>query len=108
MIEPPSIPEGADILLSYSTMDGYVSLRNIEFGSWYVQALVETFSEHAWEEDILSLLTLVNYKVARACSQAGWRQVPAPQSTLRKKLYLLPGYPSQPKPIEPQQRKTYV
>ena len=108
MVEPPSIPEGADILLSYSTMDGYVSLRNIEFGSWYVQALVETFSEHAWEEDILSLLTLVNYKVARACSQAGWRQVPAPQSTLRKKLYLLPGYPSQPKPIEPQQRKTHV
>jgi hypothetical protein len=95
MIQPPSIPEGADILLSYSTMDGYVSVRNTGSGSWYVQALVETFCEHAWEEDILSLLTLVNYKVARAYSQAGWRQVPAPQSTLTKKLYLLPGYPPQ-------------
>jgi hypothetical protein len=105
MIQPPLIPEGADILLSYSTMDGYVSLRNNERGSWYVQALVETFCEHAWEEDILSLLTLVNYKVARACNQAGWRQVPAPQSTLTKKLYLLPGYPArQPNPIEPQQQ----
>jgi hypothetical protein len=104
MIEPPTIPEGADILLSYSTMDGYVSLRNTTSGSWYVQALVETFCEHAWEEDILSLLTLVNYKVARAYSQAGWRQVPAPQSTLTKKLYLLPGYPRQPNPIERQQQ----
>jgi hypothetical protein len=104
MIEPPTIPEGADILLSYSTMDGYVSLRNTTSGSWYVQALVETFCKHAWEEDILSLLTLVNYKVARACSQAGWRQVPAPQSTLTKKLYLLPGYPRQPNPIERQQQ----
>ena len=104
MIQPPSITEGADILLSYSTMDGYVSFRSIGSGSWYVQALVETFCEHAWEEDILSLLTLVNYKVARACSQAGWRQVPAPQSTLTKKLYLLPGYPRPPNPIEPQQQ----
>ena len=104
MIQPPSITEGADILLSYSTMDGYVSFRDTTSGSWYVQALVETFCEHAWEEDILSLLTLVNYKVARVCSQAGWRQVPAPQSTLTKKLYLLPGYPRQPNPIERQQQ----
>jgi hypothetical protein len=88
MIQPPSITEGADILLSYSTMDGYVSFRSIGSGSWYVQALVETFCEHAWEEDILSLLTLVNYKVARAYSQSGWRQVPAPQSTLTKKTVL--------------------
>ena len=87
------IPKGADILLSYSTMQGYTSFRSSIHGTWYVLTLVETFAQHAWEEDVLSLLTLVNYKVARAHTSAGWRQVPCPQSTLRKKLYLLPGYP---------------
>ena len=108
MTELPTIPEGADILLAYSTMDGYTSMRNLNYGSWYVQALVETFCEHAWEEDILSLLTLVNYKVVGSVSQTGWRQIPAPQSTLRKKLYLLPGYSSEPRSDEPQENKTYA
>ncbi len=94
MTELPPIPQGADILLSYSTMHGHTAIRNTKTGSWHIRALVETFCEHAWEEDILSLLTLVNYKVVSTCSERGWRQVPAPQSTLRKKLYLLPGYPS--------------
>ena len=101
--ELPPVPEGADILLSYSTMDGYESFRDNTYGSWYVQALVETLCEHAWEEDILSLLTLVNYKVVRRFTKAGWRQVPAPQSTLRKKLYLLPGYTNEPSSAEPSQ-----
>jgi hypothetical protein len=81
---------GADILLVYST--GYEPYQNTEYGSWFVQALFETFSRCAWEEDILRLLSLVNYNVVRA-----WKQVPVPATriTLRKKLYLLPGYPPQ-------------
>ncbi|CAB4010257.1 volume-regulated anion channel subunit LRRC8A-like [Paramuricea clavata] len=100
------IPNQDHIVLSYSA--GHKSYRNIEYGSWFVQALVETFSRHAWEEDILSLLTLVNYKVVRAYTSRGWRQVPAPQSTLRKKLYLLPGYPKAPPktPTPPPQTPT--
>ncbi|XP_028393449.1 uncharacterized protein LOC114517824 [Dendronephthya gigantea] len=101
------IPNGADVLLSYSTMPGYASFRNVSKGSWYVQVLVETFSQHAFEEDVLSLLTLVNYEVARAYTSAKWRQVPCPQSTLTRKLYLLPGYPK-PKQIKSDQRNTYV
>ena len=86
------ISRGADILISYSTSESHTSFRNLSHGSWYVQVFVETFSQHAWEEDVLSLLTLVNYKVARAHSSAEWTQVPGPQSTLRKKLFLLPGF----------------
>ena len=37
------IRQGADILLSYSTMHGYTAFRNIDFDTWYIQALVETF-----------------------------------------------------------------
>ncbi len=88
MVDLPAIPRGADVLLSYSTMEGFLSYRNKESGSWYIQALVEIFSNYACVEDILSLLTLVNYKVASFSTQEGWRQVPAPQSTLRKKIVL--------------------
>ena len=100
------VPKGADILLSYSTMQGYTSFRNTQHGSWYVQNLTKVFSQHAWEEDVLSLLTLVNYEIVRASTTSGWRQVPAPQSTLRKKLYFLPGYPNQRWQIEPRQAST--
>uniref|UniRef100_A0A8C3EYP3 Caspase 10 n=1 Tax=Corvus moneduloides TaxID=1196302 RepID=A0A8C3EYP3_CORMO len=34
-----SIPEEADFLLSMATVDGYVSFRHIEEGTWYIQAL---------------------------------------------------------------------
>ena len=84
--------EHADVLLSFSTLPGYVSIRNTKCGSWYVNALVEVFANHAWEEDVLSLLTIVNYHVSRFVTSSGWRQIPAPQSTLRKKLFLLPRY----------------
>lgn len=34
-----SIPEEADFLLGMATVDGYVSFRHIEEGTWYIQAL---------------------------------------------------------------------
>ena len=42
---------------------GYVSFRREDVGSWYVQAIVDVFSQHAHEMDINSLLTMVNRKV---------------------------------------------
>ena len=102
------IPE-ADILLSYSTIPGFASFRNKKRGTWYVQTLAKVFSEQAWKEDVLSLLTQVNYEIARLTTKAGWKQIPTPQSTLRKKLYFLPGYSIKARQIErPQQDKTCV
>ena len=45
--ELPPVPEGADILLPYSTMQGFSSFRDAQHGSWYVKTLVETLCEHA-------------------------------------------------------------
>ena len=81
-----------DILLSYSTIQSFSSFRGLTYGSWYVQALVETLCEHAWDEDILSLLNLVSEKVHRKSFE--FLRVSNPRNTLRKKLYLLPGYSS--------------
>lgn len=90
---PLDIPVYSDVLIGYSTLPGFVSLRSQENGSWYIQSLVNVFSQHAFEEDVLSLLTFVNYNVSRKFkTMNGFRQIPAPQSTLTKKLFFLPGY----------------
>ncbi|XP_015780009.1 PREDICTED: volume-regulated anion channel subunit LRRC8A-like [Acropora digitifera] len=82
-----------DVLIGYSTLPDFVSYRGSREGSWYIQSLVEFFSQYAFEEDVLSLLTFVNYNVSRKFkTMHGFRQIPAPQSTLTKKLFFLPGY----------------
>ena len=90
---PVSLPAYSDVLIGYSTLPGFPSYRNVRNGSWYIQCLVEVSSQYAFEEDVLSLLTVVNYNVSRKCkTMQGFRQIPAPQSTLTKKLFFLPGY----------------
>ena len=90
---PLGIPAHPDVLIGYSTLPGFVSYRGSREGSWYIQSLVEFFSQYAFEEDVLSLLTFVNYNVSRKFkTMHGFRQIPAPQSTLTKKLFFLPGY----------------
>ena len=39
---------------------GYKAYRNSKHGSRYVKSIVKVFSEHAKDEDVLSLLTKVN------------------------------------------------
>ncbi|XP_067026582.1 cell death protein 3-like [Acropora muricata] len=90
---PIGIPAHSHVLIYYATLPGFVSHRNLRKGSWYIQSLVEVFSQYAFEEDVLSLLTFVNYNVSRKFkTMRDFRQIPAPQSTLTKKLFFLPGY----------------
>jgi len=58
------IPSYADILISYSTVPGFYSWRNTTDGSWYIQALSMVFQQFGHEHDLMTLLTLVNQKVA--------------------------------------------
>nr|ACM46824.1 caspase 3/9 [Patiria pectinifera] len=87
------LPSQSDMLLAFATVPGFVSWRNSERGSWFVQALSEVFLEHANKEDLLSMMTRVNNKVARAFESSSGRnkQIPAPVTMLRKKLYFNPG-----------------
>ncbi|XP_030843307.1 caspase-3-like [Strongylocentrotus purpuratus] len=89
------VPSQSDMLLAYATVPGFVSWRNSERGSWFIQALTETIIQHARDEDLLSMITMVNGKVARAfeSSSAGrHKQMPAPVTMLTKKLYFFPGH----------------
>ncbi|XP_033125485.1 caspase-3-like isoform X2 [Anneissia japonica] len=88
------LPSHSDMLVAYATVPGYVSWRNSERGSWFVQALTETIKEYACDEDLLSMMTMVNNKVARAFESSSGRnkQMPAPVTMLTKKLFFFPGY----------------
>ncbi|NXY06011.1 CASPA protein, partial [Pteruthius melanotis] len=93
-----SIPEEADFLLSMATVDGYVSFRHIEEGTWYIQALCSKLQLLVPRgEDILSILTKVNEDVASRVSSSGTKkQMPQPAYTLRKK-FIFP-IPTSPPP----------
>ena len=87
-----SKPAYSDVLIGYFTPPDSLSYQNPRNDS-YIQSLVKVFSRHAFDEDVLSLLTFVKYKESRKFkTMHGFRQMPAPQSTLTKKLFFLPGY----------------
>uniref|UniRef100_A0A8C5UD23 Caspase-8 n=1 Tax=Malurus cyaneus samueli TaxID=2593467 RepID=A0A8C5UD23_9PASS len=98
-----SIPEEADFLLGMATVDGFVSFRHIEEGSWYIQALCSKLQLLVPRgEDILSILTEVNEDVARRVSPSGTKkQMPQPAYTLRRK-FIFP-IPADPPPSEQHQ-----
>ncbi|NWH84745.1 CASPA protein, partial [Aegithalos caudatus] len=83
-----SIPEEADFLLGMATVDGCVSFRHTEEGTWYIQALCSKLQLLVPRgEDILSILTQVNEDVAKRVNPSGIKkQMPQPAYTLRRKL----------------------
>ncbi|NXS03195.1 CASPA protein, partial [Oxylabes madagascariensis] len=83
-----SIPEEADFLLGMATVDGCVSFRHPEEGTWYIQALCSKLQLLVPRgEDILSILTQVNEDVAKRVSPSGTKkQMPQPAYTLRRKF----------------------
>ncbi|XP_034993102.1 caspase-8 [Zootoca vivipara] len=97
-----SIPEEADFLLGMATVDGYFSFRDVQHGTWFIQALCKKL----WElvprrEDILSILTAVNADVSKLSDKNGQKkQMPQPAYTLRKKV-IFP-VPRDPPPMSKQ------
>ena len=83
----------ADMLIAYSSFADYTSYRDMEEGSYFIQSLVSVFKEYADKEHIMEMMTRVNNKVYQHIhgTSYGQTQVPAPISTLRKKLYFWPG-----------------
>ncbi|CAH2074766.1 unnamed protein product, partial [Iphiclides podalirius] len=53
----------SDILIAHSTVPGFVSHRDPDRGSWYVQALCEVFAARAHDCHVEKLLTLVDERL---------------------------------------------
>ncbi|XP_062972250.1 caspase-10 isoform X2 [Elgaria multicarinata webbii] len=97
-----SIPAEADFLLGMATVDGYLSFRHVQQGTWYIQALCDNLQCLVPRgEDILSILTEVNADVSRRADTKGvMKQMPQPAYTLRKKM-IFPVPRDPPPPAQP-------
>lgn len=91
------VPVHADFMIAHSTISGYYSWRNTAQGSWYIQSLIKILEAHREHRDLLSMLTMVNRKVAveyeSTSSRADFndkKQTPFVYTTLTHKLYLEP------------------
>ncbi|XP_064598154.1 uncharacterized protein LOC135464628 [Liolophura sinensis] len=89
-----TIPNEADFLMGYATVPGFVSYRSKVKGSWYITTLCDNLLKYAERYDprydLLSIMTKVNEEVsvANAAMEDGrYKQIPAPMTTLRKKVY---------------------
>ena len=85
-----TIPDKSDMLVAYSTVNGYASYRDHDYGSRYVRCLVEVFKEKAGHENVLDMLTMVNGRLSKM-GAIGKKQIGQPDFTLTKKLFFWPG-----------------
>lgn len=98
------IPTLADLLVMYSTAEGYYSFRNQAEGSWFIQALCEELRENP-HDDLMTMLTGVNRRVAFAKQsnvphKPDWdamKQMPNIVSMLTKTMYF-----KKPSNLDPQ------
>ncbi|MGH0130055.1 UNVERIFIED_CONTAM: hypothetical protein FKN15_040792 [Acipenser sinensis] len=87
-----SLPTPSDILVSYSTFPGYVSWRDTQAGSWYVETLDNVLEEFAGYEDLLTLLTMVTDRVSQISAKGIFKQMPGSFNFLRKRLFFQVNY----------------
>jgi hypothetical protein len=78
------VPLEADILIYFSTTDGYISWRHPKQGSWFIESLCYVLNKYAAEPNIElnTLLLKVNNRVA-----IKYKQMPEIVSRLRKEFY---------------------
>jgi len=85
-------PENKDMLIAYSSCPGYVSVRNSENGSWFVQDICEVFSEHSHDTDVRDMLDMVSENLIERESDTRLKQQCTIESRgFTKKLYFHPG-----------------
>lgn len=76
----------SDFLIVRSTIPNYVSYRHTKTGSWFIQTLCEVLDDNAKKQDLLSLLTHVNYLVSQFQSEENEKQILTISSMLTKVL----------------------
>ncbi|XP_052422168.1 caspase-8 [Carassius gibelio] len=87
-----SIPEMADYLFAMSTVPNYVSYRDKDHGTWFIQSLCDSLKMQVPRGiDLLSILTQVNSDVSKKTDKSGLKkQMPQPEFTLTKRVVFPP------------------
>ncbi|XP_029434788.1 caspase-9 [Rhinatrema bivittatum] len=79
-----SLPTPSDILVAYSTFPGFVSWRNKQTGTWYVETLDSILGQHAASDDLQTLLVMVANEVS---AKGVYKQIPGYFNYLRKRFF---------------------
>jgi caspase-like apoptosis-related cysteine protease len=83
------VPKFSDILICYGTIPGFMTHRDIEFGSWYVRELCKVFADHACDCHIEDMLKLVGTNTMMYQETEGRTQVASVESRGFNKLLFL-------------------
>ena len=84
-----SLPEDCDFLFGFATPSGNSAWRNERYGTWYVSHLCEVLTNYYLHRDLLSMLTIINFKVSEVFTNQGHKQCPAPVHQLRKQVWFI-------------------
>ncbi|XP_012277844.1 caspase-1 [Orussus abietinus] len=90
-----SIPTYADIMIAYSTYDGFFSWRNPTAGSWFIQSICNELNRNGRTRDLLTMMTFVNRRVGleyesfvpHKQSMHAKKQIPSVVSMLTRLVY---------------------
>nr|UKF18831.1 caspase-8A [Dugesia japonica] len=87
----PQLPNKADFLEGYATVKGYIALMTDEGFGWYMQALCNELEGLTESKDLLSILTIVNNKVATEYVKWKkyeiWLKDPKNQDAVKKEIW---------------------
>jgi len=85
-------PTWEDMIIAYSTIPGYASLRDHDKGTWFVQSLVEVFMSHAHDTELVDLLRMTSERLSRFTNEVGEKQTcNVEMRHLYKRIYFNPG-----------------
>ncbi|CAG2066009.1 unnamed protein product, partial [Timema podura] len=92
------IPTFADILIAFSSVDGFYSFRNPEEGTWFIRCLCAELKESGATTDFLKILTRAARRVALEHESYNdldtmmheKKQVPSTVSMLIRDIYFRP------------------
>ncbi|KAG5889205.1 hypothetical protein JTB14_033283 [Gonioctena quinquepunctata] len=82
------IKQHADVLIAFSTLPGFFSLRDPVKGSWYIQSICDIFERHAKEFDVETLLKIVDDQLSKKHPE--YQQTSSYESRGFKRCYLNP------------------
>ncbi|KAJ8980555.1 hypothetical protein NQ317_001062 [Molorchus minor] len=84
------VKKHADMLIAYSTLPGFYSLRDSQEGSWYIQCICDVFKKHAKDYDIELLLKMVDRELST--KHPSYQQTSTYESRGFKCCYLNPKF----------------
>ncbi|CAG9819270.1 unnamed protein product [Phaedon cochleariae] len=80
-----------DMLVGYSTLQGFKAHRDTNRGSWYIEFLCDVFMKHAHNTSVDELLMMIDQRLRYRASEDCGMQTAEHRNKGFKKLYLHPG-----------------